>query len=275
MDKSINAWSVPNPVSWEKMFESVAQAGFATIELNIDRDGASAHSIPLADDPALYRQIRSLGAQFQLPVCSVSTSLYGAALGSRLVAERRRGQDLLRRQLACARELGARDILVVPGGIEPGTAPAEAYALVADTLGELLPEIEASGIRVGFENVWNSFFLTAREMADFIDQFQCPAIGAYFDVGNVAAFAYPEHWIDTLGQRIFHIHVKDFRRSHWFAGTFVNLLEGSIDWPAVARALNRIGYRGSLTAELSPLPDCPELLYHMTAEALDYIIAQA
>ena len=196
-------------------------------------------------------------------------------MGSRSADDRRRCQDLLRKQLVCARALGADAILVVPAGISPEISPDEAYATAAATLRELIPEIESAGIKVGLENVWNGFFMSARDMCEFIDSFNCPLIGAYFDVGNVAVFSYSEHWIDALGPRIFKIHVKDYLRSGWFSGSFVNLLEGSINWRAVAKALTRAGYTGSLTAELSQIPAYPELLYHMTCEALDYIIAQA
>ena len=276
MFKSINAWSIPGTESFESMFRSISAAGFAAIELNIDEVGSSRHSLTLADGPEVYEQIRALSKQFNLPVCSISTSLYGpCALGSRDPEIRRKGQDLLRKQLVCARELGADGILVVPGGISEEVSPAEAYALSAESIKSLIPEIEAAGIKVGLENVWNGFFLTARDMCDFIDQFNCPLIGAYFDVGNVAVFSYSEHWIDALGSRIFKIHVKDYHRSHWFSGHFANLLEGSVNWPAVAKSLSRISYTSSVTAELDQIPACPDLLYHMTSEALDYILGQA
>lgn len=276
MYKSINAWSVPASESFEAMFRSVAKAGFAAIELNIDEIGSSKHSLSMQDGQAVYDHVRDLSRQFNLPVCSISTSLYGScSLGSRNPDECRKGQNLLRKQLECARELGADGILVVPGGISPAVSPTEAFAISAATIRALIPEIMVAGIKVGLENVWNGFFLTARDMCDFIDQFKCPLIGAYFDVGNVAVFSYSEHWIDALGSRIFKIHVKDYHRSSWFSGHFANLLEGSIDWPAVAIALSRVGYTGSLTAELDQIPACPDLLYHMTSEALDYIIAQS
>ena len=258
------------------MFRSISAAGFAAIELNIDEAGSSSHSLTLADGQEVYAQIRALSKQYHLPVCSISTSLYGpCSLGARDPEVRRQGQDLLRKQLVCARELGADGILVVPGGITEEVSPDEAYALSAESIRQLIPEIEAAGIKVGLENVWNGFFLTARDMCDFIDQFNCPLIGAYFDVGNVAVFSYSEHWIDALGARIFKIHVKDYRRSYWFSGNFANLLEGSINWPAVAKALGRVGYASSITAELDQIPACPDLLYHMTSEALDFIIGQA
>ena len=33
---------------------------------------------------------------------------------------------------------------------------------------------------------------------------------AYFDVGNVVLYGYPQDWIRTLGKRIVKLHIKDF-----------------------------------------------------------------
>ena len=133
----------------------------------------------------------------------------------------------------------------------------------------LKPEIESSGIRVGLENVWNSFFLSPTDMISFIDHLDSPSIGAYFDVGNVAVFSHPEQWIEMLGQRIYKIHVKDFQRgASWYSGHFVNLYEGSINWQRVIQALRTIGYDNWLTAELPAMPQNPAYLYRITADAM-------
>ena len=65
-------------------------------------------------------------------------------------------------------------------------------------------------------------------------------VRAYFDVGNVVIYAFPQDWIRTLGARIVKIHLKDFnldRQNGRFA--WKNLGEGDIDWPEVRRALQR------------------------------------
>ena len=87
----------------------------------------------------------------------------------------------------------------------------------------------------------------------------------YFDVGNVVIFSYPEHWIELLSGRIVKVHVKDFNRSGWNAGSFVNLLEGSVDWGKVMNALRTAGYDGYLTAEVGALPASPDFLYQTTS----------
>lgn len=271
MKKAINAWSVPGGISFEEMFRSVSAAGFDGIELNLDREGSSSHSLTFGSGQADYDRINALAWQYHLPVCSISTSLYANTLGSDSPPECENAKKVLRKQLECAAALGADGILVVPGGIGENRSIQQAYANARQTLMELVPEIVQAKIMVGLENVWNGFFASPCDMARFIDDLACPYIAAYFDVGNVAINAYPEYWIEILGKRICKIHVKDFRRPSMNSGAFVNLLEGSIRWDLVARALRIAGYDGYLTAELADMPKTPEYLYRITSDALDII----
>ena len=77
-----------------------------------------------------------------------------------------------------------------------------------------------------------------------------------------------------LKARIVKIHIKDFKKSGWNAGHFVNLLEGDVRWARVIEALKTAGYDGYLTAELSAMPFAPEYLYRITADAMGIIIGQ-
>jgi L-ribulose-5-phosphate 3-epimerase len=274
MKKAINAWSVPGSVSFEEMFKSISAAGFEGIELNVDGAGASSHSLTLESGRSDYDRINALSCQYNLPVCSISTSLYGGTLGSNNELERERGKNVLRKQLECASALGADGILVVPGGIGDDTSIWNAHENSKQSLMEMVPEIEQAKIKVGLENVWNGFFASPMDMVRLIDELNCTYVGAYFDVGNVAINSYPEYWIEILAHRIFKIHVKDFLHSGWNQGSFVNLLQGDIRWDRVVKVLAAAGYDGFLTAELAEMPKTPGYLYSTTAQALDVIINQ-
>ncbi len=273
MKKALNAWSVPGNVPFPELFAQLSAAGFDGVELNLDAPDSSAHSLTLQTTPEELRTIKELSRQYHLPVHSVSSSLYGPdTLGADAPEDREKARDILRRQLELAQGLGAEAILVVPGGIGPERTIRRAWENSLESLAPLRQEIAGSDVRVGLENVWNNFFASPRDMVSFIDQLDCPAIQAYFDVGNVVIFSYPESWIDLLDNRIVKVHVKDFCRSGWNAGYFCNLLEGSVDWKKVMAALRKAGYDGYLTAELGALPDSPEFLYKTTSMALDHIL---
>ena len=274
MKKAINAWTIPGNVSLEDMFQDIAQAGFDAIELNIDGENFSNHSLTMDSDAKLYDRINGLARYHKLPVHRISTSLYGGTLGSNDPDEREFGKAVLRKQLECARALGADAILAVPGGISDSVSIRTAAENSRPSLETLLPAIARARIAVGVENVWNGFFASPSDMTAFKDGFSCKYVRAYFDVGNVAAFSYPEYWIDMLGGRICNIHVKDYLRTlGWHSGCWVNLLEGSIRWNKVTAALRHAGYDGALTAELPAMPATPKYLYGITSAALDEIIA--
>jgi L-ribulose-5-phosphate 3-epimerase len=102
---------------------------------------------------------------------------------------------------------------------------------------------------IAMEEVWNRFLLSPLEMASYIDEFRSPWVKAWFDVGNVVLYGYPQDWIRTLGSRIVKVHLKDFKRGK-DSYAWVNLGEGDIDWPAVREAFTAIHYTGSATVEL-------------------------
>ena len=53
---------------------------------------------------------------------------------------------------------------------------------------------------VAVEEVWNKFLLSPLEFARYVDEFDSPWLKAYFDVGNVVFYGYPQDWIRTLGR---------------------------------------------------------------------------
>src|SRR5439155_888341 len=63
---------------------------------------------------------------------------------------------------------------------------------------------------VAVEEVWNKFLLSPLEFARYVDELDSPWLKAYFDVGNIVFYGYPQDWIRTLEARIAKVHLKDF-----------------------------------------------------------------
>src|SRR5439155_2218972 len=124
---------------------------------------------------------------------------------------------------------------------------------------------------VAVEEVWNKFLLSPLEFARYVDEFASPWVKAYFDVGNVVFYGYPQDWIRTLGPRIVKVHLKDFqldRPSGRF--TWKNLGEGDIDWLGVRWAFSDVAYDGWMTTEIEVgeaayLKDVVARFYHFLA----------
>jgi L-ribulose-5-phosphate 3-epimerase len=148
---------------------------------------------------------------------------------------------------------GAETVLVVPAVVDAATRYQDAWTRSQRVIRErLVPMARDMKIIIAIEEVWNKFLLSPIEFARFVDELQSPWARAYFDVGNVVIYAYPQDWIRTLGARIVKIHLKDFNfdRPNGKFG-WKNIGEGDIDWPEVRRALNDIGYAGYVTTEVA------------------------
>ena len=249
MKKSLNAWTVEGSLGMEDMFRAVSRAGFDGIELNVDRPGA-AHGLSMETTEEDYAAIRSYSETYSLPVVSISTSLSGGMSGHPEQWEDYR--RLLRKQIEAAKALGANGILTVPGGMDGATSLKAARETSIAFYKTMKDEIAESGIAVGLENVWNGFFLSPFDMTTMLDEIDSPAIGAYFDAGNMLAFSTSEYWAEILAGRIVCVHVKDYLRNGGInsGGTFVDITHGSANWEAIVPALKKGGFDGYLTGEV-------------------------
>lgn len=169
---------------------------------------------------------------------------------------RTEGRRALETALRDAHAYGASTVLLVPAVVRKEVSYADAYERSQAEIRQVLPLAEELGVRIALENVWNHFLLSPLEFAAFIDAFESPWIGAYFDVGNIVNFGWPEHWIRTLGPRILKLDIKEYSREKRdregpYAGFDVPLGEGDCDWPAVRAALAEVGFSGWATAEMS------------------------
>jgi hexulose-6-phosphate isomerase len=115
---------------------------------------------------------------------------------------------------------------------------------------KLIPAAEKAGVVIALENVWNNLWVQPKLFAHFIASFQSPWVQCYFDIGNHVKYALPQDWIRALGKLIVKCHVKDFRLNpDGHGGNFVDIRDGSVDWPLVRRELDAIGYNGWMTIE--------------------------
>lgn len=162
----------------------------------------------------------------------------------------------VRAALREAETYGSTSVLVVPERVEEGVPYDKAYTHSQRELRKLIPVAEETGVTIAIENVWNNFLLSPLEYARYIDELDSPWIGAYFDVGNVVRYGWPEQWIRILGDRIVKLDIKEYSRELANeegpgAGFRAKIGDGSVDWAAVREACEDIGFSGWGTAEVS------------------------
>lgn len=265
MKIGVNRWTFPNDWSLERCFEVAHQTGFASIEINLAETG---YLTPESTSQEV-QAIVDLAQQHQLELSSLSSGLgWQYPITSNDPGVREKGKQNLLRQLEIAQWLGVDTILLVPGIVNADIGYQEAYERAQELIISVAPEAEARKVAIGVENVWNKFLLSPLEFARFLDEINSPYVGAYFDVGNVLVYGYPDQWIRILGNRIKKIHVKDFKPSIGNITGFCNPLQGGVPWAKVREALEEIGYDSYITAEVDGYPPNPVLGLKHIAESL-------
>ncbi len=115
---------------------------------------------------------------------------------------------------------------------------------------KLIPIAEETKIIIALENVWNNLWVKPAIYAHFVKSFNHPLVKAYFDIGNHVKYAPPQEWIKALGSLVAKCHVKDFKlKPDGHGGDFCASRDGSVDWPAVRKALDDANYNGWMTGE--------------------------
>ena len=255
MKKSISYWSFSGKNVFQAM-QTAKDAGFDGIELTLDAEG----DVTMQTTAAHLAEIRSAAQALGLALPSVASSLFWAySFTSDDPDEREQAHQAAVCEIQTAKALGADTVLVVPGSVSvefvperPVVAYDVCWERALQEMKRLAPIAEEAGINIGIENVWNRFLLSPLEMRQFLDEIGSERVGAYFDVGNVVYSGYPEQWIRILGKRIKKVHFKDFRRNPGGLNSFVDLLSGDVDWPAVMQAFADIGYDDWVTGEMIP-----------------------
>lgn len=182
----------------------------------------------------------------------------GRNMGSPDEAKRLEGVETMKTSLRQAKALGATTVLMYPGMVNKDLPYMDVYrALVKSTL-EVLPVVHETGVKIALENVWNNIFMSPLEAVHFLDEVNDPGVGWFLDLGNIARYGWPDHWVKALGkERIFKLDIKGYSTSRHMkegpgAGFKVEIGEDEIDWKAVMKAIDETGYDGGwISAEVS------------------------
>ncbi len=241
--KAVKFGMVEEDLSILEKFKLLKRLGFDGVEMDSPSDLDRDEVIQARDESGL-------------PIHGVVDSVHWRkTLSDPDPAVRAEGLDGLKTALDDAHAYSATTVLLVPAVVNKKVSYAEAYDRSQAEIRKVLPMAEEVGVKIAIENVWNSFLLSPRDCARYIDEFESDWIGWYFDVGNIVNYSWPEHWIRTLGPRILKVDIKEYSREKRdnegpYAGFRVPLGEGDCDWPAVVEALEEIGYEGWGTAEI-------------------------
>jgi len=229
---------LPKEMSFPDRMKLARDVGFQSVEGMTVNDPREAEEIKKAADGAglPIHSVMNMG-HWENPLSSDDPAVVDKSLA------------IMRTSMGNAKLWGADTVLLVPAVVNPKTSYKDAWARSQVAIKKLIPLAEQYKVIIAVEEVWNKFLVSPLEFAKYVDEFNSPWIKAYFDVGNIVFYGYPQDWIRVLGKRIVKLHLKDFAykqgRTEW-----TGLKEGQIDWRAVYDALAEIGYKGDATVEL-------------------------
>ncbi|TNV71586.1 hypothetical protein FGO68_gene15030 [Halteria grandinella] len=152
-----------------------------------------------------------------------------------------------------AHYFGAPTALLVPGVARDGVTYQECFDRSAAEVRKVLPLAEKLKVIIGIETVWNDFITSPEQMIAYVDQFDSPWVGAYFDCSNMLKYGVPSAtWIRKLGKRLVKFDFKGFNMDLFKEGKnpWVKIGEGTEDWSDILDALAEVGYDGFTTSEV-------------------------
>ncbi|MEN6424582.1 MAG: sugar phosphate isomerase/epimerase family protein [Phycisphaerales bacterium] len=170
--------------------------------------------------------------------------------------ERNRGRANIEHCLRVSHAAGGSGVLIVVG--QGGDGPSdEIEERACQEIKKLLPLAASLGQMILIENVWNKMMYdhdappeqTPERFIRFVDSFNSPWVGMYYDVGNHWKYGQPGDWIRAFGRRCVKMDAKGFSRANnkWAEITG----EGDdLPWADVRKALEEINFSGWATAEV-------------------------
>lgn len=207
--------------------------GFDGVEISLGRK-PTGDRLPLAD-PDVQQRYLDESRKHNVPIVSTCLDI----LHVNFLKSDPLGQKWVMDSIPITKKLGARVILLPFFGNGRMLTRAE-LDFVSDFLKkEAAAEATRAGVVLGLENT-NS----AEENAYILDRVQSDAVRVYYDVGNSTGGGF-----DVVGEigwlgrdRICQFHLKD--NPHYLG-------EGSINFPAVIKAIAAIGFKGVANLECS------------------------
>jgi L-ribulose-5-phosphate 3-epimerase len=126
------------------------------------------------------------------------------------------------------------------------TTQKEKKSLI-DGLKLVEPTLKRTGTVIIFESDF-----PPKQLAEFISEFSTELYGINYDCGNSASLGFdPHEEIETYGDRILNVHVKD----RHFCGSTVALGEGNTDFITVFSELSKVGYQGNFILQAARAND--------------------
>lgn len=223
---------------WTAEFSAAAQIGFDCIEWLYDFHDADVN--PISTDGGI-EEVRSLSSQYGIQIrslcahCFIERPLVGAT------DEKLEELLALLDWLFCRAKKLKIARIVLP--IEDSSLLTNQIDIARQVswMKQALTLAEKTGIEIDIETT-----LVPSNLASFLNQLSHPLLKVNYDIGNSAGMGYQiDDEFAAYGHRIGSIHIKD----KLLNGPTVPIGTGIADFPALARLLRNLDFKGDIVLE--------------------------
>jgi predicted hexulose-6-phosphate isomerase len=201
--------ALPNSMYWEERLTAAGQAGYDFVEISIDESDQRLSRLDWSayERAEMRRAISNTGVSI-MTMCLSGHRKY--PLGSHDPGIRQQGQEILRKAIEFAGDIGLRVVQVMAYDVFYETSDAETAANFVEGLELGTRWAGQAGVMLGLENLDTPFVDSIRKGLAIIREIDSPWLRLYPDIGNLAAAGYfpPEEVLLAKGQMI-GVHVKD------------------------------------------------------------------
>jgi len=227
-------WILGKEASPEALFEVAKHVGVDGIQLNFNTSSRPIH----LQKPEVRDNYLKAARQYGLHIPSIAiVELNNVPLKG----NDPRAEQWLSESIDVCRAIGGKAVLVPFFGNGDLIGDEKGLAVVVEKLKKIAPKAEKAGVSLAVES-----YLTAEQHLDIINRVGSGAISVYYDVANSQSKGYDIcREIRLLGKHIAEFHAKD---NDGLYG------KGSIDFKAVRKTIDDIGYRGWIVMEGTKMP---------------------
>lgn len=201
--------ALPADMCWEDRLTAAGYAGYDFVEISIDESDERLSRLDwgTSQRAELRRCIENSGVRI-MTMCLSGHRKY--PMGSHTAEIRKRGQEILRKAIEFAGDIGLRVVQVMAYDVFYETSDEETRAYFLEGLERGTRWAAQSGVMLGLENLDTPFVDNVSKGLTIIREINSPWLRLYPDIGNLAAAGYcpPEEVLLARGQ-LLGIHVKD------------------------------------------------------------------
>jgi L-ribulose-5-phosphate 3-epimerase len=238
--------ALPADLSWEERLAAAGRAGYDFIEISIDESDERLSRLDWSSSQraALRQSIDNTGVKI-MTMCLSAHRKY--PLGSHTPELRQQGQEVLRKAIEFAGDIGLRVVQVMGYDVFYETSDAETGSHFIDGLQRGASWAGQAGVMLGLENLDTPFVENLSRALEIIRAVDSPWLHLYPDIGNLAAAGYyPPAELTLAGKEVLGIHVKD-ALPRVIRG--VPFEQGIVPFRKTFQALAQNGFWGLLSVE--------------------------